>query len=103
MAFGINLFTTDGIVDSDVLKAGRLIDAKAIRNSTNGSVQMSSECVSSDVFYYQLVTDGVPPRISFNNSTKVLSYDSRLSGTPIPPQYRQNSCKNFNIVCVRFP
>ncbi len=82
MSFGMNLFTSDGQVDTDALRVGRLIDAHRFNQAagSSGSQTMSSDCLDTDFIFIAVRDKKGVPDYDFNNTTKVFSFTGFGSG-----------------------
>lgn len=100
MAYGFQIRLNSGLTDVSSINVGRYV-TESSQTASSGSVTISAFDDSNGLGHIAIITNDnkIPPRISWNNSTKVLSWDRPTYSTLITSSMYSS---NFKFVFWRF-
>jgi len=100
MPYGFQIRTNQGLTDVANINVGRYV-AESSQTASSGSITVNAFDDSNGLGHITIITNDnkIPPRISWNNSTKVLSWDRPTYSTLITSGMYSS---NFKFVFWRF-
>ena len=101
MSYGMQLFTNQGLVDVANIEVASIVYTFS-GTSTSGTHTVTAFDDSNGLGHISCITNDkkAPPQFSWNNSTKVLSWQAPNSNPNVPNIFQQST--SFRFVFWRF-